>query len=280
MPAYLYLPRHSTRALTLQSTVHVRTVHVRIDDEERRVLKQLCVSLDYVLAQADPNHHDAVHLSIIFASKAWHAIMSLLTTTLLATLYDEVQGHDIEYKADAFWQTYLQNVFPQSEAYAVCSQWAPNANDRHRVDIAVRQLRMAPEGGFMATLLFCETKRQGTHPKDAEDQVKSAAARYFEANQHAPSIYGMTGWGTAARCWIVHRPTGREGVKLRAMFGNDERGDKAQYIDAANERASLITDFIAQIKGVAEPTQYTGTYDASSDMAEGSGGWQVSYSSW
>ncbi|KAK2595187.1 hypothetical protein QQS21_007092, partial [Conoideocrella luteorostrata] len=111
--------------------------------------------------------------------------MSLLKNEVLTLSYREVHSHDIEYKADAFWHAYLVSVFHQYEGYLVSCQWAPNDSSRNRVDAAVRQARGPPENRFIATLLLNETKRPGEHPKEAEDQIKSAAKQYLDSCEDA-----------------------------------------------------------------------------------------------
>lgn len=115
------------------------------------------------------------------------------------------------------------------------------------VDAAVRRI-VSPDNMLLTTLLFNETKRQGGNPREAEDQIKSAATKYFESTDDR-QVFGMSGWGTKARCWIIRRDNNARGHKMEALFGPNDRGKRDAYIDANDDRAFYITASIALMRG-------------------------------
>ncbi|KAG8664733.1 hypothetical protein FPOAC2_14126 [Fusarium poae] len=188
--------------------------------------------------------------------------MSLLTTPILIEAYRNAVSHDIEWKVDAFWQSYMIQQFPAAEHYAVWCQSAPTPDSRKRVDIAVKRLRA---GTILSTLLLCEVKRSGSSKvKDAEKQVVEYAQEYLEDSEER-FVYCMTAWGIKARCWIYYKDT----QVLTPMFGEKDMGSKASYVDANERRAELISASIAYMK--EETTTWPGELESHQSTQSGEG---------
>ncbi|KAM4067381.1 hypothetical protein HRG_001336 [Hirsutella rhossiliensis] len=145
--------------------------------------------------------------------------MSLLTSPVLQCLYYEAQNHDIEYKAKNFWQNFLIQEFPIHQNYLVNSE---------------------------------EVKRKGTGElKKVEEQLRKGAKRYLEKSGEE-FVYGMTGWGTKARVWIIER-SGNHYRMRHLYFGSDGEADRSSYVDANDDYAYYISCFVAYLKGENPP---------------------------
>lgn len=172
---------------------------------------------------------------------------SLLTNDVLLILYQEAQGHDIEYKAKNFWQNLIIQEFPPNRRFTVNSEWSPDGQSRTRVDLCVGLVSHQ----YHHTLLLLEAKRtgQGAKPiKEVEEQLKRAAKTYLQSYR-SQIVYGMTTWGLKARCWIFELEA-NDKVKRTAYFGDTAmEHSREEYIDANDERAYFISLFFAKVRG-------------------------------
>lgn len=174
---------------------------------------------------------------------------SLLTNEVLAVMYREAQGHDIEFRAKNFWQNLLIQQFPPNQRYTVNSEWSPDGESRTRVDLAIGLVSHQ----YHHTLLLSEAKRTGAGAKpikDVEKQLERAAKTYLQSYR-SQIVYGMTTWGLRARCWIFELEANGK-VNRTAYFGDTEvEHSKEEYIDANDERAYFISLFLAKVRGDA-----------------------------
>ncbi|KJZ70293.1 hypothetical protein HIM_10300 [Hirsutella minnesotensis 3608] len=168
----------------------------------------------------------------------------------LWVLYQEVHGHDIEYKAKNFWQNILIRQFPWNLNYTVNSEVSPDGDDRTRVDLSIGQIREEHH----QTLLFLEAKRTGQGNAlihEAEEQLERGAKKFLEKSG-SRLLYGMTTWGTKARCWIFERRSGGS-FKKTPFYGKYQENLKDTYIDAHSERAYYISLFFSIVRDEAPP---------------------------
>lgn len=101
--------------------------------------------------------------------------------------------------------------------------------------------------------MFQEVKRKGTGElKRVEEQLLKGAKKYFE-KCGGNSVYGMTGWGTRARVWIIERTSGHHYCMRHLYFGAAEGAHRDSYVDADSDWAYYISCFTADIKGEDPP---------------------------
>lgn len=169
--------------------------------------------------------------------------MSLVPPGLcfLRKLYNDAQGHDIEYTSSAFWQAILQQYFKLEEDYISVAEYSPDES-RSRTDITV--LRYHSDHDTIEILKLVEAKRPGTAPKEAETDAYKKSCLALDKYE-IDFIYAMTTWGTKFRLWRVSNRT-----RLLEAFDNGahELNRKADYIDADSIEAGCLVELVWAIK--------------------------------
>lgn len=198
--------------------------------------------------------------------------MSLLTTPVLQYLYREAHGHDIEYRAKNFWQNWLIQEFPMSRHFTVNSEVSPDGDSLTRLDLSVGQIRGDYPYEAHPTLMFQELKRKGTGElKKVEEQLRKGAKKYLEKSGQG-HVYGMTGWGTKARVWIIERTSNNNYQMSHLYFGIDQEAHRGSYIDANTDWAYYFSCFAADIRGDPHPEMPESIQQALQQMSSAQGG--------
>jgi hypothetical protein len=124
--------------------------------------------------------------------------MSVVPATGVLRKLLEDASQDIEYKASAFWQIFLQRAFHDDDFIVVC-EYSPDES-RRRVDIVVK--RYDADHHNLTAMIFVEVKRKGGSIKTCEEQALDAALRAIDG-YNLQAVYAMTARGLSFRCWIV-----------------------------------------------------------------------------
>ncbi|RMZ72816.1 hypothetical protein GMOD_00009866 [Pyrenophora seminiperda CCB06] len=95
-------------------------------------------------------------------------------------------------------------------------------------------------------LFFFEAKKMGTAPSlmtQVENQAWRACRAYLADNKNIGFIYAVTTIGTEARIWKYDRITHEE-----SLTGNEPKGVRTAYIDAASPDSSLLRTALLAMK--------------------------------
>lgn len=122
--------------------------------------------------------------------------MSAVSNTGVLRKLLEEASHDIEYRASAFWQIFLQRAFRDDDNYIVVCEYPPDDSKR-RVDIVIKHYN-ANHHNFTA-MIYTEVKRPSGSLRDCEDQALDAALKAIDSD-NLRAVYAMTTKGLLFRC--------------------------------------------------------------------------------
>ncbi|KAI0433508.1 hypothetical protein F5Y09DRAFT_298596 [Xylaria sp. FL1042] len=167
-------------------------------------------------------------------------VMSVVPPTGVLRKLLEEADRDIEYRASAFWQIFLQRAFQDDMNFIVVCEYPPDES-RRRVDIVIKHYN-ADHHNFTA-MIYVEVKRKRGSLQTCEEQALDAALKAIDG-YGLQAVYAMTTQGLLFRVWIVHH----ERRVLEPLHGDRRRADRNQYIHVDSDMGEELLEVLALIK--------------------------------
>lgn len=176
---------------------------------------------------------------------------TLLTNDVLDFLYQEVKDEKFVCSSLDFWRHVLIQHFPADEGYLVNMQMPLEPPRLAVSDMTVGHIRH----GRQEPLVIVKAIRPGDGGKplvqEAHDDLRKAAASFFQLYQSESTVFGLTVQGTAALPWKFSRGL-RGTATVSPIFNSDCEDDGLEYVDAdAIASIGTIKDFLSHVQSVS-----------------------------
>ncbi|EPE05603.1 hypothetical protein F503_02342 [Ophiostoma piceae UAMH 11346] len=173
--------------------------------------------------------------------------MSIITTSMLQSLWTDVQQVPLEWATTRFWEYIFNRIVFHRDPWVVSSQQPPlhDPGVARRVDLVVE--RIDPATGSRGTVLFVEMKRTSatqTELTECELQAYTAGCEYFTGTGMA-RVWAMTCIGSEARLWIFDVS---QGFLVPYFPTSHGKAVRAEYVEVSGPGGTQLLRCLDYIK--------------------------------